>query len=204
MSPTSFAVLFSHAPESIFAPQTANSPACLLVDQSAFGAGIRSEMILSSPSTDTRSVAIVDRTVADIDAAARATVVARFSFCGRSPYAPDLILVNEFVKEEFLEACIRHSTAIFARSHDHNSLRKLGKSRGGEETRSLLSEAEKNGVARGFGGDLETQGFRVIEILNKSKAETMGLLGKVKIGGRYLLVASVSSLVDALFNYDLG
>ncbi|KAJ5728880.1 ALDH-like protein [Penicillium malachiteum] len=48
-------------------------------------------------------IAIVDRT-ADLDSAAQALVAARFSFGGTSPYAPDIILVNEFVKRPFLAA----------------------------------------------------------------------------------------------------
>jgi hypothetical protein len=45
----------------------------------------------------------VDRT-ADVKLAARELVAARFAFGGSSPYAPDLVLVNEFVKQEFLQA----------------------------------------------------------------------------------------------------
>lgn len=57
--------------------------------------------IVSSP--DALVAAIVDRD-ADIKAAAKALVLARFGLGGGSPYAPDIIFVNEWVKKEFLDA----------------------------------------------------------------------------------------------------
>lgn len=61
--------------------------------------------LLTSPN-DAIALVVVDRT-ADIDEAARLITQARTSFGGRSPYSPDLVLVNEFVKERFVEACSR-------------------------------------------------------------------------------------------------
>jgi hypothetical protein len=55
--------------------------------------------LLALPSSQ-RTVAVVDRT-ADIGAAAEAIVHARFSHAGESPYAPDLVLVKEFVVKAF-------------------------------------------------------------------------------------------------------
>ena len=52
------------------------------------------------------TIAVVDRT-ADIQQAAQALCTARFSFKGKSPYAPDLVLVNEWVMQAFLQACVR-------------------------------------------------------------------------------------------------
>lgn len=52
---------------------------------------------------ESRVVAVIERD-ADLQAAAEAIVRARFSLGGRSPYAPDLVLVNEWVKKEFLAA----------------------------------------------------------------------------------------------------
>lgn len=49
------------------------------------------------------NVAIVDRT-ADLKAAARDCVHARFAFGGTSAYAPDFVLVNEFYIKEFASA----------------------------------------------------------------------------------------------------
>lgn len=54
-----------------------------------------------------RTVAVVDRT-ADLESAARSLTEARVAFNGRSSYAPDVVLVNEFVMKAFIEACARH------------------------------------------------------------------------------------------------
>ena len=62
---------------------------------------------LVSPATS-RVIAVVDRT-ADLEEAAKALVMARFGFGGKSPYAPDLILVNEFCKQDFLKIATRHA-----------------------------------------------------------------------------------------------
>ncbi len=46
-------------------------------------------------------VAVVDRT-ADVAEAAIVTGTSRVAFNGRSVYAPDIVLVNEFVADDFL------------------------------------------------------------------------------------------------------
>ncbi|GAB1737206.1 hypothetical protein NU219Hw_g1138t1 [Hortaea werneckii] len=73
----------------------------LVVRQTGIEQGIN---LLSSPAKST-TVAVVDRT-ADISLAARELVAATFAFGGRSPYAPDYVLVNEFVKRAFLQAVV--------------------------------------------------------------------------------------------------
>ncbi|SMQ51370.1 unnamed protein product [Zymoseptoria tritici ST99CH_3D7] len=74
----------------------------LVVDQNC-GIGPRPKAnILASPSRS-HVVAVVDRT-ANIKLAARELAAAKIGFGGTSPYAPDVVLVNEFVKEEFLRA----------------------------------------------------------------------------------------------------
>ncbi|KAK3290870.1 Aldehyde/histidinol dehydrogenase [Chaetomium fimeti] len=65
-----------------------------------------SHHLVSEP--EARVVAVVERD-ADLDVAARELVRSRFALRGRSPYAPDLVLVNEWVKKEFLEAVVRHT-----------------------------------------------------------------------------------------------
>lgn len=57
---------------------------------------------LLSPS-ESPAVAIVDRT-ADIGLAAREIAHARKAFGSRSPYSPGVVLVNEFVMQDFLQA----------------------------------------------------------------------------------------------------
>ncbi|EMD89581.1 hypothetical protein COCHEDRAFT_1137878 [Bipolaris maydis C5] len=60
-------------------------------------------------------IAIVDRT-ADLATAASHLVTARFAFGGTSPYAPDIILVNEYIKKEFLEHVLQLSFRYLAGS----------------------------------------------------------------------------------------
>ena len=64
--------------------------------------------IVSNP--DAPVVAFVERD-ADIEAAARAVVTARFAQGGKSPYAPDLVMVNEWVKKDFLSAVVQQQIA---------------------------------------------------------------------------------------------
>lgn len=68
-------------------------------------------------SPQNKVIAIVDRT-ADLVAAAEHLVTARFAFGGSSPYAPDLVLVNEFVKKEFLEHALKFAIPYLASSQD--------------------------------------------------------------------------------------
>lgn len=67
---------------------------------------------LISPST-ARTVAVVDRT-ANVVNAAGLLVSARFAFSGRSHYAPDVVLVNEYVVQPFLAAVVRYSSRYLA------------------------------------------------------------------------------------------
>ncbi|KAF2688096.1 hypothetical protein K458DRAFT_440814 [Lentithecium fluviatile CBS 122367] len=60
-------------------------------------------------------IAIVDRT-ADLAAAAECLVTARFAFGGTSPYAPDVVLVNEFVKKDLTEHVLKHAIRFLASS----------------------------------------------------------------------------------------
>lgn len=84
---------------------------CTLVDQTSTASCSRTNELLSP--TEARTIAIVDRTT-DIDKAARDIVTARFGFQGMSPYAPDIVIVNEFVKPQFFAACTRYASQAFA------------------------------------------------------------------------------------------
>lgn len=83
---------------------------CTIVDGRNEPSESLSSRVLCSPSS--RSIAIVDRT-SMISNTARDIVRARFAFCGRSPYAPDLVLVNEFVFDEFCVSAARYATEHF-------------------------------------------------------------------------------------------
>jgi hypothetical protein len=73
----------------------------LVIDQNSSERWPRANVLASS--SRSRVFAIVDRT-ADVKIAARELVAARCAFGGSSPHAPDMVLVNEFVKAEFLQA----------------------------------------------------------------------------------------------------
>lgn len=109
-------------------------------------------------SAKSRCVAIVDRS-ADIDAAAKAITTARFSFGGYSPYAPDLVLVNEFIKKDFFEACSRYATLSFAGA---SGVRKVGRNES-EEVRKAIDDAEAKRQVSAFGSNE----FKLIDVLDK-------------------------------------
>ncbi|MCJ1472608.1 hypothetical protein MMC13_001257 [Lambiella insularis] len=86
---------------------------CLVVDQTGTFQKAHSPLVASSPSS--RAIAFVDRT-ADLTIAAREIVAARAAFGGKSPYAPDFVLVNEFVEEDFLQAVDQEISRVSAAS----------------------------------------------------------------------------------------
>jgi hypothetical protein len=88
--------------------------------------------ILISPSTS-RAIAIVDRS-SNLESAASALVTARFSFGGHSPYAPDLVLVNEFVIDEFSNLVVQHAARMFSKN--------VSNTKTGEKPRKFISEEE--------------------------------------------------------------
>ena len=129
----------------------------VLVDQTSARTTACLTTQLLSASTG-RTVAVVDRT-ADVQAAAQAITKARFSFGGTSPYAPDLVLVNEFVKQDFFEACSKYATLAFAKEP---AACKVGSNRG-DETRKAVKAAEDAKQVTSFGSD----DFKLVEILDR-------------------------------------
>ncbi|KAJ4258813.1 hypothetical protein NW762_007900 [Fusarium torreyae] len=93
----------------------------LYVDQLANG---NLPNTLSHPQ-QARTVAVVDRTC-DLQDAVKSLWFARTAFGGTSPYAPDIIYVNEFVKSAFLNAlvgcCLKNHDTYPSRSTGHLSV----------------------------------------------------------------------------------
>jgi hypothetical protein len=180
----------------------------VVVDQTSTATSGIPKSQLRSPA-NTRCVAIVDRS-ADINEAAKAITAARFSFGGSSPYAPDLVLVNEFVKKDFFEACSRHATLVFAKE---NSVKNVTGNRN-EDVRKAIEDAESKRQVSSFG----SRDFKLVDILDKYVAllcgdtptfTTLSLLISIsrsspimdmKVTGRYLPIATCSSLTDAIYN----
>ncbi|KAK6071027.1 putative aldehyde dehydrogenase [Seiridium cupressi] len=161
-----------------YIPETA-----VLVDQATETSpeSLRNQIL---PSSTMRTIAIVDRG-ADVQLAAKSVLNARFSFGGTSPYAPDLVLVNEFVKQEFIEACSAHATPAYTKVSSLKANRDHSR-----KTLQALNDAKDKNQVSIFGSD----GFKLIDVHTRSSPLT-----KLKVKGRYLIIASVSGLVDAIF-----
>ena len=103
LDPDSFAIAIGSIPSSISESVSLE----IQQDIQMVGPPLMSQII--SPCS--RVIAVVDRT-ANYEEAAQALIAARFSYRGRSPFAPDIVLVNEFVKRDLVQALSRKK-AIF-------------------------------------------------------------------------------------------
>ena len=106
--------------------------------------------LVSDPSA--RVVAIVERD-ADLDVAAQELVRARFSLRGRAPYAPDVVLVNEWVKKEFLQAVVKHAVEFTSTAGERREgPRRAAQGRGMAE--SVRGDRGVNVLSWGEGGSV--------------------------------------------------
>ncbi|SPO01439.1 uncharacterized protein DNG_04112 [Cephalotrichum gorgonifer] len=123
--------------------------------------------------------AVVERD-ANIPAAARALVLARFALRSTSPYSPDIVFVNEWVKKEFLLAVTQACVQV---------LEDVGSSKN-RRRKSFLEEVTKEGfvsvVSMGKGGV-------VLDIENRESF----LLGR-KLREPCLAIHAVTSVDDAI------
>ncbi|KNG82005.1 aldehyde dehydrogenase PutA [Aspergillus nomiae NRRL 13137] len=130
-----------------------------------------------------RTVAVVDRT-ANLQEAAVDVVQARFAFDGRSPYAPDVVLVNQFCMQPFVELVIKHAAKhLGSDNHGANSLPKRPRQA------SLLDKLGSEGVKVIVSGT----GWGVALLQNRDSP-----LLRAKLSERLLLLHPVSSLDDAI------
>ena len=95
--------------------ETFLSKYCIILDGQPSENPVTTTRSISTPSY--RTIAIIDRS-AQVADAAREVTRARFAFGGRSAYAPDLVLVNEFILKDFCIAVTQHATSLFAGSID--------------------------------------------------------------------------------------
>jgi aldehyde dehydrogenase (NAD+) len=125
---------------------------CVRVNQEGSEEDSQSRNVLS-PSHATVT-GIVDRT-ANLEEAAEALLTARFSFNGKSPYAPDVILVNEFVKKDFLNAVIRKSID-FMTGRNGNDIpdEKSSNGKRKQETNDLSGKTGVNVITSGSSGTI--------------------------------------------------
>jgi hypothetical protein len=61
--------------------------------------------------TETRTLAVVDRTGV-VESAAKTIASSRLARNCMSPYSPDLVLINEYVKDAFSSACLQYASNI--------------------------------------------------------------------------------------------
>lgn len=131
------------------------------------------------------SIAVVDRNV-DYDLVARALINARYAYRGTSPHAPDLILVNEFAKKDFLQALVRAGI-----SSDEHPTEKPSTTRTPHESalKALISDLQSNLAAR---VTLQSSSGAVLEVSSRSPSLFR------KITSPALLVHPTKSLDDAI------
>ncbi|KGO71716.1 Aldehyde dehydrogenase, N-terminal [Penicillium italicum] len=147
---------------------------------------LRSTFVLSQQSEpeELRTVAIVDRT-ANLDDAAVDLVISRFSFNGRSPYSPDVILVNDFCAQSFIDLLIKRAPSYLGRGLQQ--AKKVPK-KGSDASllERIASEEDCQVIVSGTG-------WAVAKVQDRNS-----LLLKSKIDERLLLIHQVSSLDDAI------
>lgn len=116
------------------------------------------KLLISPPST---AIAVVDRS-ANISKAAKDIVQARFRFCGKSPYAPDLVLVNDFALKEFCQAAVQYLTQDLSSVVNPSGISKP-RTRGVSQTE--LQAAGATTLVSGANGTIQLLRTRLVEFL---------------------------------------
>ncbi|KAJ4120086.1 hypothetical protein NW768_010369 [Fusarium equiseti] len=156
-------------------PEDLDTPHILVSQNGSNGPILRNHLV-SDPKAPV--VAFVERD-ADIASAAQALVSARFSLQGKAPYAPDVVLVNEWVKKDLLRALVQQTTEILA-APTKGRVVKTGLSREAEKDDSVhVVLSGSNGV--------------ILDVQNRSSK-----LLKQKVEETTLIVHSVTSMDDAI------
>lgn len=136
---------------------------CVLVDQAGnIESNVTARRVLSSPSR--RNVAIVDRT-GDVHLAAKEIVASCLIFGGKSRYAPDLVLVNEYVASDLSSAMseLIHKSRAADKAADTNAFPNPKQQIEGQGEDILRSEI-RNGKAKWVDGK---QDSGIIEITDR-------------------------------------
>ncbi|KAL6233297.1 hypothetical protein BDW75DRAFT_252112 [Aspergillus navahoensis] len=147
---------------------------------------------LQSPA-QAKTVAVVDRT-ADLKSAAESLVAARFAFGGRSTYAPDIVLVQEFALKALVEAIIHHSPKYLA-GPDRETREKAGAASNPRRSSPGLSTLDAAYTDRSARVLVSGSGWGVVEVHDRQSA----LLQRTeKVAEKVLILHPVSSLDDAI------
>lgn len=145
------------------------------------------ESSLTSPVT-AKTVAVVDGT-ADIPAAAKSLVAARFAFGGRSTYSPDVVLVQEFAMKAFVEVVILHSSKYLSGPTGEERQKAVNPRRASPGL-SLIDLAHKDPSARVL---VSGTGWGIVEVHDRNSP----LLQK-KVDEKVLVLHPITSLDDAI------
>ncbi|KAL5356822.1 Aldehyde/histidinol dehydrogenase [Aspergillus floccosus] len=153
---------------------------------------VSNRSLVSSPR---RTVAVVDRT-AHINEAAEALVTARFAFGGRSPYAPDVVLVQEFAMRTFVESVIQHASKLLA-GHNGEARKKAVNSGRSSPGALLIDLARKDPSCRIL---VSGTGWGIVEVQDRKSP-----LLQRKVNERVLILHPTTSLDDAIdFSNSMG
>ncbi|KEF55912.1 uncharacterized protein A1O9_07492 [Exophiala aquamarina CBS 119918] len=145
-----------------------------------------SQEVLTVPNT--RSVAIVDR-YADMQTSAKAIIRARFTFEGKSPLAPHLVLVNEFRIKEFCSAVAENTGKYFTSQIEGNGTLDGSLAAKSRAIRASANELDKAGAETILSG---SRGV-VVRVNDRSSS-----LLKKHVNEPLLIIHPVTSLDDAM------
>ena len=158
----------------------------LLVTQNG-KVGDRSRINELASQAGARSIAVVDRT-ANVQRAAQDLVQSRFAFGGSSPYASDIVIVNEFVKEDFLQAAISecdHLSSPASRESVHENAK--ARSRADESIDAIKKKFTNCRIL------LQRRKLAVLDL-----AERLERIPEQKNDAPVLIVCSMRSLDDVI------
>jgi aldehyde dehydrogenase (NAD+) len=150
---------------------------------------------LASPKA--KVIAVVDRT-ADLALAAEQLVAARFAFGGTSPYAPDVVLVNEFVKKDFLEHALKQSIRYLSGSDDITA--------NGSTSPRQNAQKPGSGVAEAFKTLQDSKSWRMSVITKGDNGAVVELFNlstlPPKIAQPLFCISAITSLEHAISLVD--
>ncbi|KIW58072.1 hypothetical protein PV05_02622 [Exophiala xenobiotica] len=142
----------------------------------------------SSPSQlSAKVVAVVDRT-ANVSEAASVVSTSRVSFNGRSAYAPDIVLVNEFVADDFLFHLVQAITSPMSTTSPTAS---QARSKTQPDPQSPTMKEVEN--TEGLRIIMSGANGSIVEVRDRTKVA----LGR-RIAGRVIMVCRITSLDDAI------
>lgn len=138
-------------------PPSALLTRCLIVDQTGSMSPLMGKRVLRSQ-PQSWTVAIVDRT-ANLKLAAKEVLCSRTFFSGKGSYAPNCIIVNEFVEHNFIGLLCEEASMA---DNYH------GPEKGHGAAPISHTASERNSDTKGQTVLLNAQGFRLIKICERS------------------------------------